>query len=218
MPGTATTSSPRTTSGHDSRSERGIFASTNRSWIFFFLPASRSPGLQPRTLSPASSERILHAPHRHLAGEIDRAVLEPEPVVLAHRLKAAAEIERFEPAGDASNSASAGVSVARMSSARRTFSSAAGCRRRSSGRISSRIRPRFVSALLASDPELESLGCCSTPPSPHARHRAAGGRPRPPAAARSRRRCRGRRAGRGSSRPGRRRCGQSRASRSRATE
>ena len=31
IPGTATTSSPRTTSGHCSRSERGIFASTNTS-------------------------------------------------------------------------------------------------------------------------------------------------------------------------------------------
>ena len=52
---------------------------------------------------------------------------------------------RFEPTGDASSSASAGGSVSRSSSARRRFSSAAGWMRRSSGRISSRIRPRTVS-------------------------------------------------------------------------
>src|SRR4029453_9743996 len=39
IPGTATTSSPRTTRGHSSLSERGIFASTKTSWIFFERPA-----------------------------------------------------------------------------------------------------------------------------------------------------------------------------------
>src|SRR5262249_56623597 len=64
MPGTATTSSPRTTSGHPSRSERGIFASTNTSCTFFERPARRSPGRQPRTRSPGSDERIRQPPQR----------------------------------------------------------------------------------------------------------------------------------------------------------
>src|SRR5205823_14699596 len=63
-PGTATTSSPRTTSGHVSRSERGILASTNTSWIFFDRPASRSPARQVRTLRPGSSDSMVHSPHR----------------------------------------------------------------------------------------------------------------------------------------------------------
>src|SRR5207247_359195 len=62
-PGTAITSSPRTTSGQASRSALGIFASTNTSWIFFLRPESRSPGLQPRTLSPSSAELMSHSPH-----------------------------------------------------------------------------------------------------------------------------------------------------------
>ena len=64
IPGTATTSSPRTTSGQPSRSERGILASTNTSWIFFVRPASRSPGRHPRTIRPGSSDRISHPPSR----------------------------------------------------------------------------------------------------------------------------------------------------------
>ena len=64
MPGTATTSSPRTTSGHASRSERGTFASTNRSCTFTLLPASRSPARQPRTWRPGSSDSIVQAPQR----------------------------------------------------------------------------------------------------------------------------------------------------------
>ncbi len=34
-----------------------------------------------------------HAPHVDLAAQLDRAALEPEPVVLAHRLDAAAEVD-----------------------------------------------------------------------------------------------------------------------------
>src|SRR6266542_4922411 len=64
IPGTATTSSPRTTSGHASRSDLGIFASTNTSWIFFLRPASRSPGRHPRTISPFSSAEMRHGPQR----------------------------------------------------------------------------------------------------------------------------------------------------------
>src|SRR5207302_3767594 len=63
-PGTATTSSPRTTRGHASRSDRGILASTNTSWIFLRRPASRSPARHARTLRPASSDSIVHGPQR----------------------------------------------------------------------------------------------------------------------------------------------------------
>src|SRR5207249_8706706 len=62
-PGTAITSSPRTTSGQASRSDLGTFASTNTSWIFRLRPARRSPGRQPRTLSPARSDSMRHSPH-----------------------------------------------------------------------------------------------------------------------------------------------------------
>ena len=63
-PGTATTSRPRTTRGHASRSDRGILASTNTSWTFLRRPASLSPGRQLRTLRPASSDSIVHGPQR----------------------------------------------------------------------------------------------------------------------------------------------------------
>src|SRR2546430_4703863 len=62
IPGTAITSSPRTTRGHASRSDRGILASTNTSWIFLRRPASRSPARHPRTLRPGSSDSIRHRP------------------------------------------------------------------------------------------------------------------------------------------------------------
>ena len=112
MPGTATTSSPRTTSGHASRSDRGILASTNTSWIFFERPTSRSPGLQPRTLRPSSGEVMRHAPQRTSPSRstgprsshrrsYSRTACTPPP-----------RSTRFEPAGDASSSASAGGSVA----------------------------------------------------------------------------------------------------------
>src|SRR5205823_2079421 len=58
IPGTATTSSPRTTSGHDSRSVRGIFASTNTSCTFFRRPARRSPARQFLTFRPGMSLSI----------------------------------------------------------------------------------------------------------------------------------------------------------------
>ena len=98
-----------------------------------------------------------------LAVEVDRPALEPEPVVLAHRLDGRRRGRRASsPTGDASSSASAGGSVSRRSSARRMFASAAGWRRRRSGRISSRIRPRFVSALLESIAERQPCGLGST--------------------------------------------------------
>ena len=109
-PGTATTSSPRTTSGHASRSERGIFASTNTSCTFLRRPASRSPARQPRTWSPASSDsdRPRAPPHRAVeptgpgssqSRSYSRTACTPPP-----------RSTRFEPAGEASSSASAGGS------------------------------------------------------------------------------------------------------------
>src|SRR5262245_11830482 len=66
IPGTASTSSPRTTSGHASRSERGTFASTKTSCSFLRLPASRSPGRQPRTCRPGRRDSITQSPQRTL--------------------------------------------------------------------------------------------------------------------------------------------------------
>src|SRR5581483_9031160 len=64
IPGTATTSPPRATTGHPSRSARGTFASTKTSWSFFRRPARRSPGRRPRTTRPGSSLSISHGPQR----------------------------------------------------------------------------------------------------------------------------------------------------------
>ena len=149
------TSSPRTTSGQPSRSERGIFASTNTSWIFFERPASRSPARHPRTLRPGSVERMRQPPNATSPVELDGARLEPEPVVLAHRLDAAAEVDPLRAAGASSSSASAGGIVRRSSSARRMFSRAPGWICSSSGRISARSSPRIVSAFDESSAEGE---------------------------------------------------------------
>src|SRR5262245_48763357 len=99
MPGTATTSSPRTTSGHDSRAERGIFASTNTSWIFFDRPASRSPSRDPVPARPGSCLKPWHAAANpppappDFTVKRDRRAPEPARVVLPHRGDAAAEVE-----------------------------------------------------------------------------------------------------------------------------
>ena len=125
-PGTATTSPPRTTSGQPSRSERGILASTNTSWIFFERPASRSPGLHPRTIRPGSSDRMRQPPQstspRSSTGprssqsrSCSRTAWTPPPRSI-----------RREAAGESSSSASAGGIVRRVSSERRMFSRAAG--------------------------------------------------------------------------------------------
>ena len=145
-PGTATTSSPRTTSGHASRSERGTFASTNTSCTFLRRPASliaRAPashvkpgelGLD-RPRAPADlAVEARPGPARARARSYSRTAWTPPP-----------RSTRFEPAGEASSSASAGGSGRAPRAARSRFSSAAGWSRRRSGRISSRIRPRFVS-------------------------------------------------------------------------
>ena len=104
---------PRTTSGQPSRSERGTLASTNTSWIFFDRPASRSPGRQPRTIRPGSSERMRQPPQLDLAARArpgrcssqsrscSRTAWTPPP-----------RSTRREPAGASSSSASAGGSVA----------------------------------------------------------------------------------------------------------
>ena len=76
--------------------------------------------------------------------QIDRAALEPEPVVLAYRLQPAAEVDapraglRVEQLGER------GGSRAPLSSARSRFSRAPGWTRSRSGRISFRISPRTV--------------------------------------------------------------------------
>src|SRR3954451_19088455 len=49
------------------------------------LPASYPKASQPRTDAPPAP--------RHLAVEVDRSVLEPEPLVFTHRLDAAAEVD-----------------------------------------------------------------------------------------------------------------------------
>src|SRR4029078_5460151 len=56
IPGTAQTSSSRTTTGQESRSSRGTFASTKTSWSFLRRPARRSPGRRARTSSPDASD------------------------------------------------------------------------------------------------------------------------------------------------------------------
>ncbi len=121
--------------------------------VLDLLPPPGEPVAGPPAsyLKPCQLRANAPRPPAHLAGEVDRAVLEPEPVVLAHRLDAAAEIDalRARPARRAARRARARASRACRAheggSRRRP-----GCRRRSSGRISSRMRPRFVPALLES--------------------------------------------------------------------
>src|SRR5215212_3009845 len=143
-PGTATTSSPRTTSGHASRWERGIFASTNTSWIFLLRPASRSPGRHPRTLRPFSSEAMRQAPQStspsSATGErssqtrsYSRTTATPPP-----------RSSRLDAMGASSSSATSG-GIVRRSARWARFASARGSSCRSSGRICARISPRFVS-------------------------------------------------------------------------
>ena len=98
-----------------------------------------------------------HPPQTTSPWSLIGPVLEPEPVVLAHRLHAAAEIDAgaSRPALS-SSSASAGGSVRRSSSARRMFSRAAGWIRSRSGRISFRISPRVVAGVRGIDAEGEA--------------------------------------------------------------
>src|SRR5437763_459271 len=93
MPGTATTSSPRTTSGHASRSERGTFASTNTSWIFRLLPASRSPGLCRRTSGGEPVEDRLHLIGGVVAGGSEPVAGDGPPLVAKGSFREFAAVE-----------------------------------------------------------------------------------------------------------------------------
>ena len=88
--------------------------------------------------------------------ELDRAALEPEAVVLAHRLDAAAEVDPRDAGGRVEELGQRGR---QRRAARR---GCAGCSRAppgwicsSSGRISPRIRPRTVRGVRRVDPEGE---------------------------------------------------------------
>ena len=152
-PGTTTTSSPRTTSGHASRSERGIFASTKRSCTFFL--AVRRAGRRaasPGRRGPRRRGSIVQPPHSTAPVEPDRGrararrgrTRAPPPGrrrgrrASSRRATRAAPRARARPARGSRRRLERGAG----GSARRQ-----GGARRSSGRISSRIRPRFVSAL-----------------------------------------------------------------------
>ena len=176
-------------------------------------PIARAPRAH---LEPG--ERRLDRPRRPSATRrgADRALLEPEPVVLAHRLDAAAEVDalragrRGEQLGER-RAAAGGAPRARAGGSRRRPGGAAQQRQDLvADEAALRVRVRGVAA------EREARGG-STPRSPRARAGAAGGRRRPRGAARSRSRGRARRAGRGRSRPGRTRCGPWRAAGRRRT-
>ena len=91
IPGTATTSSPRTTSGQSvALGARDLRVDEH---VLDLLPCGRRagrPGRQPRTLRPGSSIRCVDRPSDAPAAH--RALLEREPVVLAHGADAAAEV------------------------------------------------------------------------------------------------------------------------------
>ena len=144
IPGTATTSSPETTSGHVSRSARGTFASTRTSCTFFERPASRSPGRRVRTIE--AFPLALEAPRP----EAD-ATVEADRVVLADGTDAAPEVggpscRRSRRGALRASARDRRGRRGRSSASASRFRSAPGCSCRSSGRISSRISPRFVSA------------------------------------------------------------------------
>src|SRR5438094_251195 len=150
MPGTATTSSPRTTSGQPSRSERGTFASTKTSCTFFDRPASRSPGLQPRTRSPGNDERIRQSPQRTSPSRATGTCSSQRRSCSRTACSPPPRSTRFDPVGESSSVAMAGGIVRRLSRARRMFARAAGWSCSSSGRIWPRIKPRTVSGFDAS--------------------------------------------------------------------
>ena len=221
MPGTATTSSPRTTSGHASRSERGTFASTNTSCTFFLRPASRSPG------SPAAYLKAWHARRdrprapAHLARRARPAPRSSQTRSYSRtRLHAAAEVERASSprARRAARRARAASCGARPRGGAR-FASRAGVELLAGAAGSrSRIRPRFVSRFDESTRNVEALGAAVRLGLVAPARRAAGGRRRPRGARLiAVRRRRSRRGGRGRSRPGRRPCARSRAAGRRRT-
>src|SRR5918992_3777002 len=138
IPGTQTTSSPRTTRGQASRSERGTFASTNTSWIFFERPASRSPGRQARTLRPGRSDWISQPPQRTSPVSATGALSSQTRSSSRTTTRPAPRSRRFVPTGSARSSASSG-GIVRLSASRARLASAAGCSLRSSGSTSRRM-------------------------------------------------------------------------------
>ena len=145
MPGTATTSSPRTTSGQASRSERGTLASTKTSCTFFGarragrLRASRAHGGRaPRLVIVQGPQRTGRRARRDLA-RARRGRTHARPELRPPRST------RFDPSREASSCDRASLDASRQSAARlaaaSTFCSAAGCSRRRSGTISSRMQP-----------------------------------------------------------------------------
>src|SRR5256714_2016108 len=143
-PGTATTSSPRTTRGHASRSDRGILASTNTSWIFLRRPASRSPARHARTLRPGSSDSIVHRPQRTWPSSETGVDSIQSWSYSRTRTRPLPRSSRLEPAAESRSSASGG-GIRRLSARRERVPPASGGRRRRSGRDSSPSRPRLVS-------------------------------------------------------------------------
>ena len=123
----------------------GTFASTKRSCTFLRRPASRSPGRRVRTTSSGTSD--LEPPGAEVAPGPRAARVSYSRT----RADTRAEVGRLRPCAEESSSASVRSSAlgrrGRSSASASRFRSAPGCRRRSSGRISSRIRPRFVSGL-----------------------------------------------------------------------
>ena len=115
MPGTATTSSPRTTSGQPRGRSAG--PSRRRTRPAPSCAARRGGRRPPPPYFKAGQPDSIRQPPTDRASSA-RARLEPEPVVLAHRLHAAAESTRFEPTGEASSSASVQRAAARGARAR----------------------------------------------------------------------------------------------------
>ena len=171
-PGTATTSSPRTTIGQPSRSARGTLASTRRSCTFLRLPASRSPGRRDRTTRPSRSVESRHGPQSTAPSSrsvsYSRTARMPAPRSAAssrpgdERSSTQRRLERRGSRGRSSASAS------------RLRFGAAGRARRRSGRISSRIRPRFVSRVRRVDRVRQAVLARSRPRSPRARAASSG--------------------------------------------
>ena len=196
---------PRAPSGAPSRPRRDPEPSCAR-------PASRSPARQPRTRRPGRS-RLEHASRPSGPGRRAR----PAPA-RARRGRTRAR-RRGRPRGRRAASPAGGdagrrarARPARGSSAggsrrARMFRSAAGWRRRSSGTISWRMRPRTRVVVRRVDAEGEPLGAAVRLGlvAPDGEERAHDAVVAPHADAGRRRRST--RAGRGSSRPGRRRCG-----------
>ena len=117
-------------------------------------PARRSPGRRVRTVSPGRALSIRHGPKRTLpssrTSSYSRTARTPPPRSAA-----------FVPSVDASSESSALRASrgrrGRSSASASRFRSAPGWRRRRSGRISSRMSPRFVSRVRRVDAVLEAV-------------------------------------------------------------